>query len=36
MADKEWFEKEKFWLEYGPIMFESQHWAEAPGVAEAV
>ncbi|MDD6487871.1 MAG: class I SAM-dependent methyltransferase [Spirochaetales bacterium] len=36
MAEQEWFEKEKFWLEYGPIMFDSQHWAEAPGVAEAV
>ena len=33
---EEWFEKENFWLEYGPIMFDSQHWAEAPGVAEAV
>lgn len=36
MAEKEWFEKENFWLEYGPIMFDSQHWAEAQGVAEAV
>ena len=33
---EEWFEKENFWLEYGPIMFDAQHWAEAPGVAEAV
>ena len=33
---EEWFEKENFWLEYGPMMFDSQHWAEAPGVAEAV
>lgn len=36
MAEKEWFEKENFWLEYGPIMFDDQHWAEAQGVAEAV
>lgn len=33
---KEWFEKEKFWLNYGPIMFDSQRWTEAPDVAESV
>lgn len=31
---KEWFEEEQFWLNYGPIMFDDQHWAEAHGVAE--
>lgn len=33
---KEWFEKEKFWLNYGPIMFDPQRWTEAPDVAEDV
>ncbi len=33
---KEWFENEDFWKNYGPIMFDSAHWAEAPGVAAAV
>ncbi|MFA6856190.1 MAG: class I SAM-dependent methyltransferase [Treponema sp.] len=34
MADKkEWFENEAFWQNYGPIMFDSQRWAEAPAVA---
>ena len=33
---KEWFQNEDFWLEYGPIMFDEQHWAEAEGVARAV
>jgi len=34
MADKkEWFENEAFWQNYGPIMFDSQRWAEAPTVA---
>lgn len=32
----EWFENEDFWLNYGPIMFDEQHWAEAPGVADAL
>ncbi|NLK46056.1 MAG: class I SAM-dependent methyltransferase [Treponema sp.] len=36
MAEKEWFEEENFWLEYGPIMFDNAHWAEAAGVADAV
>lgn len=36
MERTEWFEKEKFWLEYGPIMFDEQRWAEASAVAEAV
>lgn len=34
--NKQWFEKENFWLEYGPIMFDTQHWAEASAVAEGV
>ncbi len=37
MADrKEWFENEAFWRNYGPIMFDSQRWAEAPAVADDV
>jgi len=36
MEQKQWFEKEKFWLDYGPIMFDTQHWAEAPDVAEKI
>lgn len=36
MEKKEWFEEENFWLNYGPVMFDSQHWAEARGIAEAV
>lgn len=33
---KEWFENEAFWQNYGPIMFDSQRWAEAPSVADSV
>lgn len=29
----EWFEKESFWENFGPIMFDSKRWAEAPTVA---
>lgn len=36
MEKKQWFEKENFWLNYGPIMFDQQHWAEAPGIAQAI
>ena len=36
MAGKEWFEKENFWLNYAPIMFDPMRWAEAPEVAKAV
>ncbi len=36
MANKQWFENESFWKNYGPIMFDGQRWAEAPDVAEAV
>ena len=35
-AQKQWFENEDFWKNYGPIMFDSAHWAEAPGVAAAI
>jgi cyclopropane fatty-acyl-phospholipid synthase-like methyltransferase len=31
---KEWFENENFWMNYGPIMFDEQRWAEASGVAQ--
>ena len=33
---KEWFENEQFWENFGPIMFDSKRWAEAPTVAEAI
>ena len=36
MKQKEWFENEDFWLNYGPIMFDSQRWAEAPTIAEHI
>lgn len=36
MSGKEWFEKEDFWLNYSPVMFDPGRWAEAPDVAEAV
>ncbi|MCQ2982453.1 MAG: class I SAM-dependent methyltransferase [Treponemataceae bacterium] len=36
MPKAEWFESENFWMNYGPIMFDTQRWAEAPDVAEAV
>lgn len=34
--DKQWFEKESFWQNFGPVMFDTQRWAEAPDVAESV
>lgn len=33
---KEWFENEDFWINYGPVMFDKNHWAEAKGTAEAI
>ena len=37
MAEKkQWFEKESFWNNYGPIMFDAARWAEAPAVADSV
>ncbi len=35
MNKKEWFEEEDFWINYGPVMFDEAHWAEAEGVAKA-
>ena len=32
----QWFEKEEFWLHFGPIMFDSTKWAEAPAVAASI
>jgi len=32
----EWFEKEDFWINYAPVMFDEARWAEAPAVAEYV
>lgn len=32
--DREWFENEDFWLNYGPIMFDEQQWAQANGIAQ--
>ncbi len=32
----EWFEKEDFWINFAPIMFDDARWAEAPDVAEYV
>ncbi len=36
MSQKSWFENDSFWKNYGPIMFDAERWAEAPGVAEAI
>ena len=35
-AKTEWFEKEDFWNNYAPIMFDASRWAEAPAVADSV
>ena len=32
----EWFENSDFWVNYAPIMFDSQQWAQASGTAEAL
>lgn len=32
----QWFEKEDFWIDYAPIMFDEKRWAEAPVVASYV
>ena len=32
----QWFEKEDFWINFAPIMFDDARWAEAPDVAEYV
>lgn len=36
MSEQQWFEKEDFWNNYGPIMFDESRWAEAPAVADFV
>ena len=33
---KQWFENDDFWLNYGPVMFDDQHWAQAAGTAQAI
>lgn len=33
---KSWFENESFWVQYAPVLFDPQRWAEAPDVAESV
>ena len=35
-TQKQWFEHEEFWNNFGPIMFDAQRWAEAPDVAENI
>ena len=32
----QWFENADFWLNFGPIMFDSQRWAEAPNIAKRI
>ena len=32
----DWYLKEDFWTNFGPIMFDDARWAEAPTVAEYV
>jgi SAM-dependent methyltransferase len=36
MKKEEWFNDERFWQYYGPIMFDDAHWAEVPAVADGV
>lgn len=36
MSKKQWFEKEDFWINYAPVVFDEARWAEAPAVAEFV
>ncbi len=36
MEKQEWFEKDDFWLNFGPIMFDEQRWAEASTVANQI
>ena len=31
----QWFEKEDFWINFAPIMFDDAHWQEAPTVAQS-
>lgn len=32
----EWFNEERFWNQYAPIMFDNKHWAEVPRVVDGV
>lgn len=32
----QWFERPEFWNEYGPVIFDSQMWNEAPAVASYI
>ena len=32
----EWFEDKDFWERFAPIMFDNDHWAEVPAVAEGI
>ncbi len=32
----QWFENEDFWLNYGPVMFDEQQWAQAAGIAKSI
>jgi SAM-dependent methyltransferase len=36
VAAGEWFEDEKFWTDYAPIMFDEARWAEVPAVVDAL
>lgn len=36
MKKTQWFENPDFWLNYGPVMFDDQHWAQAAGTAQAI
>lgn len=36
MPEGEWFEDEKFWTAYAPIMFDEDRWAEVPAVVDAI
>lgn len=33
---KQWFENENFWLNFAPVMFDEQHWAQAKGIAQRI
>lgn len=36
-ADKaDWFSDEGFWTDYAPLLFDGNHWAEAPAVVDAL
>ena len=36
-ADKaDWFSDEGFWTDYAPLLFDGDHWAEAPAVIDAL